>query len=92
MPEPSTIEFEYKEVVEALIHYNNLHEGLWGLLIKFGIQGANISTEPSGQFMPAAIVPLLKIGLQRYDKVGDKPSNLIVDADKVNPLKNNSKK
>ena len=42
MPETKSITFTHKEVVEALIRYNDLHEGLWGLYIEFGLAAANI--------------------------------------------------
>ena len=84
MPKTNSIEFDYKEVAEALILNNDIHEGLWGISIKFGIQGANIETsEGSGNVTPSAIVPILKLGLQRFDK----QNNLTVDAAKVNPKK-----
>ncbi len=79
MPEIKNIEFNYKEVAEALVRYNNIKEGLWGIEIKFGIQGANIGQGPGSDLTPAAIVPILKIGLQRFKE----PSNLTVDASKV---------
>ncbi len=81
MPEAKSIVFSYKEVVEALIRYNNIHEGLWDLYIEFGLAAANISG-PGDEFSPAAIIPLKKIGIQRVEKI----TNLTVDAALVNPL------
>ena len=81
MPETTNIEFDYKEVAEALIRYHDIHEGLWGVSIKFGIQGANIGQSEGSDVTPAAIVPILKLGLRRFDE----PNNLTVDAAKVNP-------
>ena len=80
MPETKSISFTHKEVVEALIRYNDLHEGLWGLFIEFGLGAANVGSEP-GDLLPAAIVPVKKIGLQRFNE----PNNLTVDAAEVNP-------
>jgi len=88
MSEIKNIEFDYKEVAEALVRYNDINEGLWGIAIRFGIQGANIGQGPGGDLTPAAIVPILKIGLQRFDE----PNNLTVDASKANPRKGVSKK
>lgn len=82
MPETKNIVFTHKEVVEALIRYNNIHEGLWDLYIEFGLAGANVGPGPGGDVNPAAIVPVLKIGLQRSEK----PTNLTADAAVVNPL------
>jgi hypothetical protein len=70
-------------VAEALIRYNNLHEGLWGLYIEFGLGAANVGPEEGGEVFPTAIIPVKKIGLQRYEK----PNNLTVDAAEVNPTK-----
>ncbi len=76
MPEIKNIEFSYREVAEALIRFNKIRSGLWGISIKFGIQGANIGQGPSADLTPAAIVPILNIGLQRFDA----PNNLTIDA------------
>jgi len=87
MPETRNIEFDYQEIAEALVRYNNIHEGLWGIAIKFGIQGANIGTGPgSDDLTPAAIIPILKLGIQRFDK----PNNLTVDASEINPREKGS--
>src|SRR5262252_9446056 len=80
MAETSQVIFSHKEVVEALIRQQGIHEGIWGLWIKFGIQGANIGLGSPG-LVPAAIVPVLEIGLQKFDEV----NNLSVDAAEVNP-------
>jgi len=82
MPETKSIVFTYKEVVEALIRYNSIHEGLWDLYIEFGLAAANIGPGPENEYSPAAIIPLKKIGIQRVEKI----TNLTVDAAVVNPL------
>ena len=81
MPETKNIVFSHKEVVEALIRYNNIHEGLWDLYLEFGLAAANIGPGPGGELSPAAIVPVQKIGLQRSET----SSNLTADAAVVNP-------
>ena len=81
MPETKSVVFSYREVVEALLRYNNIHEGLWGIYIEFGIAGANISFGPAKELTPAAIVPIAKLGIQRFEE----PNDLTVDAAKVNP-------
>ncbi len=88
MAEVKSIEFNYKEVAEALIKHNDIHEGLWGISIKFGIQAANISAGPGEDLTPAAIVPVLKIGLQKFEE----ENSLSVDAAKVNPSKKRNHK
>jgi hypothetical protein len=80
MAETTTWSFSHKEVVEALIKRQGLHKGIWGLMLKFGVQGANMSFGPSN-LVPAAIVPVVEIGLQKFDEV----NSLSVDAAVVNP-------
>ena len=82
MAEVKTYTFDYKEVAEALIKKQGIHEGLWGIYMEFRITAGNIPADPSGQvLLPAAIVPVVRIGIQRFDK----PSSLTVDAAEVNP-------
>jgi hypothetical protein len=90
MPETNQITFSHQEIAEALIKKGDLHEGLWGIYIEFGIGAANIGQGPDSEeinIVPAAIVPVLKIGIQRFPK----SNNLTVDAAKVNPLLESSK-
>jgi hypothetical protein len=79
MAEATNYLFDYKEVAEALIKKQGLHEGLWHIGVEFGLAAQNIRT-PNG-FAPAAIIPVNKIGLSRTEE----PNNMTVDAAKVNP-------
>lgn len=83
MPETKQITFSHKEIATVLVRSAGLHEGIWGLLIEFGIKGMNIGTteEAGDDVTPAAVVPILRIGLQRFDK----ETAISVDAAKVNP-------
>lgn len=81
MPETKSIAFNHKEVAEALIRQTDIHKGLWGLYVQFGIAGANLAPTPGADPVPAAIVPILKLGLHKFDK----PNNLTIDASEVNP-------
>ena len=83
MAETSQINFSYQEIVEALVKEQGIHEGIWGIYIEFGISAANIGTAPNetNNVVPAAIVPVLKIGIHRFAE----PNNLTVDAAVVNP-------
>jgi len=82
MPETNSITFTHKEVAEALIIKQDIHEGLWGISIEFGISAANIRQGPDDPIiLPAAIIPVTKIGIQRFPKA----NNLTVDAAEVNP-------
>lgn len=80
MAEPTQIVFSYKEVVEALLRKHGIHDGIWGIYIKFGIQAANLGSSV-GDLQPTAIVPVLQIGLQKFDA----ENNISVDAARVNP-------
>ena len=82
MAEANIYIFNYKEVAEALIKQQEIHEGLWGIYVEFGIGAANIVGPDENSVIPAAIVPLKKIGIQRFDK----SSALTVDAAEINPL------
>lgn len=84
MDEPKRIALTHKEVTEALIKHQNLHEGIWQLYVQFAISAANIPTADESQELklcPAAIVPITQIGLIMVDK----ETPLSVDASKVNP-------
>ena len=67
MAETTQIIFSYKEVAEALLKQQGVHEGVWGIYIKFGIKAANVG-ETSEDLRPTAIVPILEIGVQRLEK------------------------
>lgn len=80
MAEATLIKYSFKELAELMVKDQNKHEGYWGVYVRFGIGAAN--TGPSDtDLRPSAIVPILEIGLQRFDEL----NNLSVDAAKVNP-------
>ena len=84
MNEPKIITLTHKEVINALIKHQNIHEGIWQLYVEFGISAGNIPTSDESQELrlcPAAIVPITKIGLMMVDK----ETPLSLDASKVNP-------
>jgi len=89
MPEVINYAFNHKEITELLIKKQAIHEGLWTIYIEFGLGAAIIGTSPDDpNILPAAIVPVKRIGIQRQDQ----PSLLTVDASKVNPGKKKAKK
>jgi hypothetical protein len=84
MAEVTRYDFTYKEVVEALLKQQGIHEGIWGLLFEFGLAASNIG--PSRDSLtPAAVIGVKTIGLQRFEE----ESNIAVDAARVNPAKSN---
>lgn len=86
MAEPQQITFTHKEVAEALIKQQDIHDGLWGLFIQFGLAAANLGPGPEA-LNPAAIVPVLKIGIQKFPE----PNSLTADASVLNPAKSTAK-
>ena len=79
MAEIKTITLNYKEVVEAMIKHQGIHEGLWQLYVEFGIAAANLPIQ--NQVSPCAIIPIKKIGLHKVDK----ENPLTINASEVNP-------
>jgi hypothetical protein len=75
MAEPTTIKFSYQELATLMVRQQGIKEGYWGVYVKFGIVGANSGPSPES-VVPTAIVPLLEIGLQRFDE----PSPIAVNA------------
>jgi hypothetical protein len=80
MAEPTQIMFSHKEVVTALLKEQGIHEGIWMLAMQFGFAAANVGSS-EGDLNPAAIVPVIKIGVQRAET----QNSLSVDAADVNP-------
>ena len=81
------ITFAHKEVAEALVKQQGIHEGVWGIYVEFGIGAANVRHAETADLNPAAIVPIVKIGIQRFDEL----NNLTVDAAEVNPTPANDR-
>src|SRR5437016_622146 len=67
MAESKQIVFGFRELAETLVKKEGIHEGHWGIFVRFGIQGANVGHGAS-DLLPAAIVPILEIGIQRFDE------------------------
>jgi hypothetical protein len=86
MPETGQIVFSHREIVETLIKKQGLHSGIWALFVRFGLAASNIGPTES-EVNPAAIVPIVEMGLQKAEK----ESNIAVDAAKVNPKSQESK-
>jgi len=82
MAEPNRFEFTYAEVAEALIKKQDIHEGIWAVSLKFGL-GATLGGPSEIEAVPAAVVPVMSIGLTKVDIEG----RLAIDAAKVNPAK-----
>ncbi len=73
--------FTYKELAELMVKKQDLHEGHWGIYFEFGLQGTNVQNQEKDQMVPAALLMVSKIGLQRFEN----ETPLTVDAAIVNP-------
>ena len=80
MPEVKMYSFSPKEIVEAIVKKENIHEGIWGLIVEFNFTAANAGPSPDS-VLPSAIVGVKQIGIMKLDT----PTNLSVDAAVVNP-------
>ena len=80
MSEVTQYTFSHRELVEILVKQQGLHEGIWGLYVRFGLGASNVGESPT-QIHPAAVVPIIELGLQKFDK----ETSISVDAAKVNP-------
>jgi hypothetical protein len=80
MAEINQYVFSFKEIVEALIRKQGIHEGIWGIYVEFGLSAINAGPSPD-QILPTALIPVQKIGIQRLPN----ESNIALDAAKVNP-------
>src|SRR6266567_1854572 len=79
MPEATQIVFKHRELVEILLKAQGIREGIWGLYVRFGLGAQNVGVTEA-DLNPTAIIPVLEIGLQKFEK----ENNLSVDAAKVN--------
>lgn len=80
MAEAKQISFTFQEIATLLVREQAIHDGHWGIFVKFGIQATNIKTSPN-DLLPAAVIPVLELGIQRFDEANP----LTVDASQVNP-------
>jgi len=75
MAEPQLIIYSFKEIAELMVKDRGLTEGYWGIYVKFGIKAANTG-ESASDIRPTALVPVLELGLQKFEEL----TNLSVDA------------
>ncbi len=78
MAEPTLIQFSYKELVALMLREKKITTGIWGIFTRFGIAAANVGADAQS-LRPAAIVPVVEIGLQPFPE----QSALTVDAAKL---------
>lgn len=72
--------FSHKELVTIMVKELGLTEGIWGLHVKFGLGAVNTGPNEN-ELTPAAVIPVISVGLQQFDKV----TSISVDARQANP-------
>jgi hypothetical protein len=80
MADTKLISYSFKELASLMVKDQDIHEGLWGIYVRFGISAANAGPADS-DLKPTALVPIVEIGLQKFDEL----NNLSVDAAIENP-------
>lgn len=78
MGEPKVIKFSYPELAALMVKQQGIKDGYWGIYVRFGISALNMSDNETSAY-PAAVVPLLEMGLQQFDSANP----LAVDAAEV---------
>lgn len=76
MSDPIVLSF--KELAALIVRDRGIREGNWGVWVKFGIGATNIG-EDVNTLLPAAIVPILELGIQEFDS----ESGLTVNASEL---------
>lgn len=79
---PDRYTYNYKELAAMFVKNEGLHEGFWKIYAEFGIKAVNAGPSDD-EIYPTAMIPLLKIGIQKSDNKNEDP--ITVDASKVNP-------
>jgi hypothetical protein len=83
MAEPTQFVFSHKELTEMLIKNQGLHDGIWTVGFQLGMGNTHVPSPSGGETVPAVIVSILGVALQKVEK--DAPNAL--DAAHVNPKK-----
>ena len=59
-------------------------EGHWGIFVRFGLGAGNVpNVNDNNKLLPAAIVPILELGIQKFSE----PNDLTVDASRIDRKK-----
>jgi hypothetical protein len=78
--------YTHKELAAALVKQQGLHEGVWAIIVEFGLAAVNAG-QAEDELNPTAIIPVQKIGIMKTGKL----NSLAVDAAVVNPKKGKAK-
>ncbi|HLA77796.1 MAG TPA: hypothetical protein VJU18_09475 [Vicinamibacteria bacterium] len=69
------ITFQFKELAAVLARESGVRKGHWGLYVRFGLGAGNVP-QSQDELFPAAIVPIVELGIQEFEA----PNSLTVDA------------
>jgi hypothetical protein len=83
MAEPTTYNFDLREVTLALLKQQGLHEGLWDLGFEFGLVAGMLGPTPD-QVRPSAMIQMSALQLTRHAE-GAPFGPYTVDAAAANP-------
>ena len=77
------IQYTHEDLLKLMLQDQDIHEGYWMLLVKFGFGAGNVGPSPDqpSDVHPTALVSVAGIGIERTNKLGP----LVVDAALVNP-------
>jgi len=80
MADAKMITYSFKELAALMVKDQGIHEGYWGIYVRFGINAANAGPSET-DVRPTALVPIHELGIQKFDEL----NNLSVDAAIENP-------
>jgi len=81
MAQIDSISYKNPDLLALLLKDQGIHEGLWMLMINFGMGAGNVGTDENSVF-PTAMVQVAGVGLMRAPV----PGPAVVDASVVNPV------
>lgn len=84
MAEVSQYTFNLKDVAEALVKKQGIHDGLWALSVDFMFAAGLAGPVPS-EIRPAAIAQIASVSLVRANDAEGESKGFTVDAAEVNP-------
>lgn len=64
MAEIKQVTFTHREVAEALVRRQGIHEGHWGIYVEFGIAGANVGASDQTTFSRPPSSPFVSWGFK----------------------------
>ena len=88
MAETSQLVFKHPELARILVEHEGITEGHWGVFLKFGLGAGNVPGPDGSTLIPAAIVPVIEVGIQKFSE----PNSLTFDASTLKTAKKGAKR